>query len=278
MTKPMSLVWLIAIGLLALSFADVTAGTFEKKESEDDVGKGASKETSGAGIAELQNWKDKIDAIRALVNIIADGSELYSRMSAKYEMVEKGEMSKGEFVRDMVRRAFLIFGKAGGKAVGSLVIPVGGIGKVIGEHVGERLGKVLGIFLAGEAADDVEKALIPLEGDDKGMHVLRCLGELLGALGRALDVVVQFFPRASASYEQWQNGEISTVSFSGKLGKDVVRVGSTAAGTVVGASLGAWYIGPALGQLAIPIPGLGAAMGAYVGNWLGGKVGDFVTG
>ncbi|KAI8511370.1 hypothetical protein Bbelb_104700 [Branchiostoma belcheri] len=269
MAKPMSLMCLIAIGLL-LSFADVNGETMKstpgvgqtaddtRKGSPkgEDVGNGALKETPETLMAQLGNLKDKLDALKMGVGIFVQGYELY-RTSANYKRFKKGEISQEEFESEVRKE-------------------VGGVVRSLCS-TGGRLGNIFGTFLTGGTGEDVAKGMV-LGNGDAGISGLRLLMKVLGDLGRALDVVIKFYPHVSASYERWQNGEISLREFQWEVGRDVVRVGSPMAGTVAGATLGAWYLGPAVGQLAIPIPGLGAFVGGYVGGKVGAMFGELVTG
>ncbi|XP_078676925.1 uncharacterized protein LOC144913804 [Branchiostoma floridae x Branchiostoma belcheri] len=291
MAKPMSLMCLIAIGLL-LSFADVSGETLKstpgvghttddprngsEEKGEDNVGNGALKETPETLMAQLGNLKDKLDALRVGVGIFVQGYELYDHTSANYKRFKKGEMSQEEFesevrkeVGGVVRSLCSTGGKTAGKGVGYLLFSH--TGEVVGGYVGEELGNIFGTLLTGGTGDDVAKAMV-LGNGDAGISALRIFMKVLGDLERALDVVLKVYPHVSASYERWQNGEISLR----EVGRDVVRVGSPMAGTVAGATLGAWYLGPALGQLAIPIPGLGAFVGGYVGGKVGAMFGELV--
>ncbi|XP_019622841.1 PREDICTED: uncharacterized protein LOC109468899 [Branchiostoma belcheri] len=169
MAKPMSLMCLIAIGLL-LSFAYVNGETLKSTPGDgqtaddarkgspkgEDVGNGALKETPETLMAQLGNLKDKLDALRTGVGIFAKGYELYDRTSANYKRFKKGEMSQEEFESEVRKEVGGVGAVAGtvagatlgawylGPALGQLAIPIPGLGAFVGGYVGGKVGAMFG--------------------------------------------------------------------------------------------------------------------------------------
>ena len=82
-------------------------------------------------------------------------------------------------------------------------------------------------------------------------------GKILGAAGTAIGV-------GATAYDNFTDPNLSTVD---AIKKTAIQGGATIAGTVIGG---------ALGNL-IPIPGVGAFLGATLGGWAGEKIGNLLS-
>ncbi|CAH1266137.1 Hypp3307 [Branchiostoma lanceolatum] len=115
----------------------------------------------------------------------------------------------------------------------------------------------------GEAADDVGKGTLH--------RLWNAVGDKLDYLCWAWDIaddVYTFSSRVSPEFEKYKKGKISGKEFGGKVGKAAVKSGCSMTGS---------YYGAMVGQAVIPIPGVGAFVGSFVGGNLGEMVVDLAT-